>query len=44
MPYSLYKYGNIEDLENIDEKSLYEQYKNLINNCKIDIFVSGNVE
>ena len=44
MPYSLYKYGNIEDLENIDEKNIYEQYKNLINNCKIDIFVSGNIE
>lgn len=44
MPYSLYKYGNIEDLENIDSKNLYEQYKNLINNCKIDIFVSGNIE
>ena len=44
MPYSLYKYGNIEDLENIDEKNLYQQYKKLINNCKIDIFVSGNIE
>jgi len=44
MPYSLYKYGNIEDLENIDAKKLYEQYTNLINNCKIDIFVSGNIE
>lgn len=44
MPYSLYKYGNIEDLENIDAKNLYEQYTNLINNCKIDIFISGNIE
>ena len=44
MPYSLYKYGNIEDLEKIDEKNLYEQYESLINNCKIDIFVSGNIE
>ncbi len=44
MPYSIYKYGNVEDLENIDTKNLYEQYKNLINNCKIDIFVSGNIE
>lgn len=43
-PYSLYKYGNIEDLENINTKNLYEQYTNLINNCKIDIFVSGNIE
>ena len=44
MPYSLYKYGNIEDLEDIDKKNLYERYKDLINNCKIDIFVSGNIE
>ena len=44
MPYSLYKYGNVEDLEKIDSKNLYEQYTNLINNCKIDIFVSGNIE
>lgn len=44
MPYSLYKYGNIEDLETINSKDLYEQYTNLINNCKIDIFISGDVE
>lgn len=44
MPYSLYKYGNIEDLETINSKDLYEQYTNLINNCKIDIFISGEVE
>lgn len=44
MPYSLYKYGNLEDLENINAKNLYEQYKNIINNCKIDIFVSGDIK
>ena len=44
MPYSLYKYGNIEDLENIDSKNLYEQYVSLINKCKIDIFVSGDIK
>lgn len=44
MPYSLYKYGNVEDLETINSKNLYEQYTNLINNCKIDIFISGDVE
>ena len=30
--------------ENINEKNLYEQYKKLINSCKIDIFVSGIVD
>lgn len=44
MPYSLYKYGNVEDLEKINSKNLYEQYTNLITNCKIDIFISGDVE
>ena len=43
-PYGLYKYGTIEDLEKIGTKDLYEQYINIINNCKIDIFVSGNIE
>jgi len=43
-PYGLYKYGYIEDMENINEKNLYEHYKKLIGNCKIDIFVSGIVD
>lgn len=40
-PYGLYKYGYVEDLKDINEKDLYEYYMNLIDNCKIDIFVSG---
>ena len=43
-PYSLYKYGSVEDLENINANNLYEEYCNLINNCKIDIFISGDVD
>lgn len=43
-PFGLYKYGYIEDLDGIDEKNLYEYYKELISKCKIDIFVSGDVE
>lgn len=43
-PYGLYKYGYVEDLEKIDEKSLYKDYLNLINLSKIDIFVSGNIK
>lgn len=41
--YGLYKYGYIEDLEKINEKDLYEHYKNVINTCKIDIFASGQL-
>ncbi|MBQ2938297.1 MAG: insulinase family protein [Clostridia bacterium] len=40
-PFGLYKYGYVEDLNNINEKNLYEYYINLIDQCKIDIFVSG---
>ena len=43
-PFGLYKYGYVEDLDKIDENNLYDYYKQLINNCKIDIFVSGNVD
>ena len=43
-PFGLYKYGYVEDLEKIDAKSLYEYYKKMISTCKIDIFVSGNVD
>jgi predicted Zn-dependent peptidase len=39
-PYGLYKYGYIEDLEEINEENLYQYYQKLINECKIDIFVS----
>ena len=43
-PFGLYKYGNIEDLNDINEKNLYEYYIELIDKCKIDIFVSGIVD
>lgn len=43
-PYGLYKYGYIEDLENINERNLYETYLDLISKCKIDIFLSGDLE
>ena len=42
-PYGLYKYGYVEDLNNINAKNLYEYYRELLNLCKIDIFVSGNL-
>ena len=43
-PYGLYKFGYSKDLEKIDEKNLYDYYKELINTCKIDIFVSGLID
>lgn len=43
-PFGLYKYGYIEDIEKINKENLYEYYKKLLSECKIDIFVSGNIE
>lgn len=43
-PFGLYKFGYIEDLEEINEKNLYEYYLELLKTCKIDIFVSGLIE
>lgn len=43
-PFGLYKYGYIEDIDEINETNLYEHYKNLLSKCKIDIFVSGDVD
>ena len=40
-PYGIYKYGYVEKLKEITAKDLYEYYKELIDTCKIDIFVSG---
>jgi len=42
--FGLYKYGYLEDLENINVENLTEYYNNLIQNSKIDIFVSGDFE
>ena len=42
-PYGLYKYGYIEDLEQITTQDLYNYYQTMIAECKIDIFVSGNI-
>lgn len=43
-PYGLYKYGYIEDLEKITPQDLYDYYKAMISECKIDIFISGDID
>ena len=43
-PFGLYKSGYVEDLEKINGKELYLYYNELINSCKVDIFISGNIE
>ncbi len=42
--FGLYRFGYVEDLEGINEKNLYQHYQTLIRECKIDIFVSGDVD
>ena len=42
--FGLYKYGYLEDLETINVDNLTERYQNLIQNSKIDIFVSGDFD
>ena len=43
-PFGLFKFGYVEDLDNINANELYSYYKELINSCKVDIFVSGNID
>ena len=43
-PYGLYKYGYIDDLEEITKEDLYQNYHNILKTAKIDIFVSGKVD
>lgn len=42
--FGLYKYGYLEDLDNINVDNLTEHYNNLIQNSKIDIFISGDYD
>ena len=42
--YGLYEYGYVEDLEDINSTNLYKYYKKIIDESKIDIFVSGKIE
>lgn len=43
-PYGIFEYGFVEDLNEIDEKNLYEFYEYLLANSAIDIFVGGSFD
>ena len=43
-PYGIFEYGYIEDFDSITPKSLYEFYKKIISEAKIEIFLSGTFE
>ena len=40
--YAYHGYGYIEDLEQINEKNLYEYYQNLLKTADVDIYVIGD--
>ncbi len=42
--YGIFEYGYTEDLEDINEKNLYEYYKNFIKTTKSRIIVCGNFD
>lgn len=42
--YGIRKSGYAEDVDKIDEKSLYEHYKKIISSSKIDIFIAGDAD
>ena len=39
----VYLYGRIEDLDKIDEKTAYKQYKKVIENAHIEVIVNGSI-
>ena len=40
--FGLFKYGRLEDIDNLDSKTLADHYNKLIQTSKIDIFISGS--
>lgn len=43
-PYGLYKFGNIDEIDNITSEKLYEKYKELIKNSEKYLYIVGDVE
>ena len=43
-PYGLYKFGNIEEIDNVTSEKLYEKYKELIKNSEKYLYIVGDVE
>lgn len=42
-PFGLYKFGFVEDLEDISAPELYNHYKDILATAEIHIYISGNV-
>lgn len=42
-PYSIYQFGDIQGLEEIDENNLYEHYKRILYEYPLKVFISGSI-
>ncbi len=43
-PYGIYKFGYEEDFKNINAQNLYDYYKKMLENCKTDFYIAGDIE
>lgn len=43
-PYGIFEYGYVEDFDTITPQSLYEFYQKIINEARVEIFVSGTFD
>ncbi|MEG1141501.1 MAG: insulinase family protein [Clostridia bacterium] len=43
-PFGIYVYGTKESVEKIENKELYDTYIDLINNSKVSVIISGNLD
>lgn len=43
-PYGIFEYGYVEDFDSITPQSLYEFYKKIVNEARVEIFVSGTFD
>jgi predicted Zn-dependent peptidase len=43
-PFSIYKYGYVEDLDKISNSDLYNHYLNILQKSEIHIFISGDFD
>lgn len=42
-PFAIYKYGDNETVDNINEKNLYEHYRKILVSSPVDIFIVGEL-
>lgn len=42
-PFGLYEYGRLEDVRALEPRAIYEFYREAVDRCPIDIFISGDI-